>query len=94
MALVLRGVGSGVGSFRSFRFHKERCTLVHLLLHTHFYQDKKNRRTQYHLSRNRAVLLVVCSVLNCTDARPTETCVAPVDASRDLFIYLFSERVV
>ena len=24
--------GSGVGSFRSFRFHKERCTLVHLLL--------------------------------------------------------------
>ena len=56
--------GSGVGSFRSFRFHKERCTLVHLLLHTHFYLDKKNRRTQYHLSRNRAVLLVVCSVLN------------------------------
>ena len=33
--------GSGVGSFRSFRFHKERCTLVHLLLHTHFYVDKK-----------------------------------------------------
>ena len=35
--------GLGVGSFRSFRFHKERCTLlVHLLLHTHFYLDKKN----------------------------------------------------
>ena len=32
--------GSGVGSFRSFRFHKERCA-VHLLLHTHFYLDKK-----------------------------------------------------
>ena len=32
---------TGVGSFRSFRFHKERCT-VHLLLHTHFYLDKKN----------------------------------------------------
>ena len=30
----------------------------------------------------------------CTDVRPTETCVAPVDASRDLFIYLFSERAV
>ena len=56
--------GSGVGSFRSFRFHKERCTLVPLLLlHTHFYLDKKNRRTEYHLSQNRAVLLVVCSVL-------------------------------
>ena len=34
--------GSGVGSFRSFRFHKERCTLVHLLLDTHFYLDRKN----------------------------------------------------
>ena len=42
----------------------------------------------------------------CTDARPTETCVAPVDASRDfilfftylfcflLRIYFFSERAV
>ena len=28
--------GSGVGSFRSFRFHKERCNLVHLLLHTRY----------------------------------------------------------
>ena len=33
--------GSGVGSLRFFRFHKERCS-VHLLLHTHFYLYKKN----------------------------------------------------
>ena len=32
--------GSGVGSFRSFRFHQERCA-VRLLLDT-FYRDKKN----------------------------------------------------
>ena len=32
--------GSGVGSLRSFRFHKERCT-VHLLLDAHFYRQNK-----------------------------------------------------
>ena len=41
-SLLLRGVRLlVVGCFRSFRFHKERCTTVHLLLHTHSYLDKK-----------------------------------------------------
>ena len=29
----------------------------------------------------------------CTDVRPTETCVAPVDASRDLFYFLQTSSV-
>ena len=42
IALTRAARGSGVGSFRSFRFHKERFTTVHLLLHTHYYLDKKH----------------------------------------------------
>ena len=65
MALVLRGVRVLV-LFVLFVFTKSDVLLYtyYLIPGTHFYLDKKNRRTQYHLSRNRAVLLVVCSVLN------------------------------
>ena len=60
---------------------REATRLGNLLTHTEAQNFEKQRPLMWSTSRRNP----------CTDARRTETCVAPVDASLD-FLFYFSER--